>query len=280
MLIRAATLAGIWAVGAVLISWPHLSGTWRRRLAVVSSAAGLVALILAVNTEGLRESPTVAVFLVGTPYLVERASASASLPYYVLTGVCLLLGFVGLTAGDDVARRLRHHWLLSAIGLSLFVTALRFVLEKVAAPAPWTQAVGVTWLAPLMGAYFLLLLRAEGQGFRPLLGALVNYAFAVRGAIAALMLVATIFRLGSHYDVSPLTLVHDPFTPRVLAFEAGSAKQLLYMSTIPQLVAWPLYTVLSGLVGAGMAWLIAATRGRPSLPVVPSPGRVAPVGQD
>ena len=282
MLTRFTTVAGIWAVGALLLSWPHLSPAWRRRLAVVSSAAGLPALLLAVNTEGLRESPTVGMFLMGTPYVIEKASASASLPYYTLTGVCLLLGFIGLAAGDEVAGWLRERWRLSAIGLSLLVTAVRLVLEKVAAPASWTQAVGVTWLAPLVGAYFALNLRAEGKGWGSLLRALLVYAFAVRGTLALLMFVATTLRLGSHYDVSSMVLVRDPFTPRVYAFQAGSAEQLLYLSTLPQLVVWPVYTILSGLLGAGMVWLIDAARGRPrpSLPPLPSPGGIAPVGPD
>jgi hypothetical protein len=173
-----------------------------------------------------------------------------------------------------VARRLREHWLLSAILLSLFVTAVRFVLEKVAAPPAWTHAVGVTWLAPVVGAYFALNLAAGSHGLGALLRALVIYAFSVRGAVAALMAVATTLRLGSHYDVSSLTLVHDPFRSRSHHFVSGSFDQLLYLSLIPQLVAWPLYTIVSGLLGAGIARLIA---GRPGLPAVTPPaGRVAP----
>jgi hypothetical protein len=274
MLMRAAALTGFWAVGVTLLSWPHLSGTWRRRLAVLASALGIVALVQAVTAEGLRESPTVAVFLVGAAYVVDRTSASASLPYYVVTGVCLTLGFVGLAAGEGVARLLRQHWLVSAILLSLFVTAVRFMLEKVAAPPIWAWTVGVTWLAPVVGAYFALNLKAESRGLGALLQALVIYAFSVRGAVAALMLVATALRLGSHYDVSSLTLVQDPFRSRAYSFEPGSREQILYLSLIPQLVAWPIYTVVSGLVGAGIARLIV---GRPGLPAVtPPPGRVAP----
>lgn len=273
MLMRAATLTGIWAVGATLLSWPHLSGTWRRRLAVLASALGIVALVQALNTEGMREAPTVAVFLVGATYVVDKASASASLPYYIVTGVCLTLGFVGL-AGDGVARRLREHWLLSAILLSLLVTAVRFVLEKVAAPPAWTQAVGVTWLAPLVGAYFALNLGGESRWFGALLRALAIYAFSVRGAVAALMVVATTLRLGSHYDVSSLTLVRDPLRSHTYAFVPGSFEQILNLSLIPQLVAWPVFTVVTGLLGAGIARLII---GRPGLPAVtPPPGRVAP----
>src|SRR5262249_56960564 len=130
--------------------------------------------------------PRLAVFLGGARGVMAPAWAAWSLSYYVLTGVCLLLGFAGLAAGDGLARGLGARWMATAIGLSLAVTALRFGLEKVAAPASWTQAVGVTWLAPVVGAFFATSLRAEGKGWRAVAGALLVYGLAVRGAIAAL----------------------------------------------------------------------------------------------
>src|SRR5947207_203975 len=78
-----------------------------------------------------------------------------------------------------------------AIGLGLGVTALRFALEKVAAPTSWTQAVGITWLAPVVGAVFLARLREEGRGLKALLGALAVYAVAARGTVALLMVAAS-----------------------------------------------------------------------------------------
>ena len=121
----------------------------RRGLAIVTSGAGLVFLILALNTQGLRESATTAVFLVGRPYVTGQVSASASLPYYVATALCLLLGTLGLSVSDEAARRLRARWLATAIVLSLAVTATRFWLEKVAAPDAWSYAViaAVAYLA-------------------------------------------------------------------------------------------------------------------------------------
>lgn len=280
MLTRASTLLAIWTVASVLLWWAQLTPPRRRSLAILASALGVVFLILAVNTEGLRESPTLAVFLLGTPYVTETASASASLPYYVATAACLLLGFAGLAVGDELAGSLQRRWLLTAVAVSLLVTAARFSLEKVAAPASWTQAVGVTWMAPVVGAFFAWCLRAEGKGFLALLKALALYALAVRGAIAALMVVASTFRLGSHYDVSALVLVQNPLTDRVYRFDPGSLSQIVHVAVLPQLLAWPVYTVLAGLLGAAIARLIESARGRQSLPPVPPPMPVAPVGQD
>lgn len=274
LLTRTLVMLAAWGGTVLLLWWPRLGGPERRKLALLSSGAGLLALVLAMSAEGFRESPTMAVFLLGTPYVTEKASASASLPYYVLTGVFLALGFAGLALGDEEARGVVKHWLLAAIGLSWLVTAVRFALEKVAAPGLWTQAVGVTWMAPVVGAFFAVCLHAEGRGFRPLLSALVAYAYAVRGAVALLMVVATRLHLGSHYDVSPLVLVYNPLTGRSYSFEPGSAEQIWSVSIVPQLVVWPIYTVLAGLLGAVTMRVIRGAWGRPSLPA-PRPVEVA-----
>ena len=266
-------------VTAILLCWPRLAGPDRRRLALLSSGAGLVALILAMGAEGSRESPTLAVFLLGTPYVTERASASASLPYYVLTSVFLALGFAGLALGDREARAIGRRWMVTAVALAWLVTAARFLLEKAAAPAAWTHAVGVAWMPLPVGAFFALNLRAEGKGFPSLLAALVAYAYAVRGAVAALMVVATRFRLGSHYDVSQVVLVHNPLSGEAYAFEAGSLGQLLQLALVPQLLVWPLVTVLVGLLGAAVARVITIAWGEPPLPTGPA-AEAAPAGQD
>jgi hypothetical protein len=281
MLMRTLTMLFTWLATAVLLWWPRLAGPERRKLALLSSGAGLLALILAMGAEGFRESPTVAVFLLGTPYVTEKASASAGLPYYVLTGVFLTLGFVGLALGDPEARAIGRHWLLGAIGLGWLATALRFLLEKVAAPAAWTQAVGVTWMAPVAGAFFWMCLRSEGRGIKALLASLVAYAYAVRGAVALLMVVATSLRLGSHYDVSPLVLVYNPVTGRPYSFVAGSLEQIVNVSLIPQLVVWPIYTVLAGLLGALVARVIvlSASSGVEGPSSVP-PAEAAPARSD
>ena len=210
----------VWAAAAVLLWWGRLEGEWRRGIALASSAVGLIMLMLALNTEGQREAPTTAEFLLSGRYVTGHVSASASLPYYVITSVCLLLGTAGLVVPDQQARRLDGHWFAAAVLLSYAVTALRFALEKVAAPTSWTNAVGVTWLGPVVGAYFLMHLRERGQGMGALALRLLAYAAAVRVAVTLLMVVATTYRLGSHYDLSGFTRVRVPITGADLPFRA------------------------------------------------------------
>lgn len=271
-LARVFIVLSVWAAASVLLFWDRLPSLARRTLSLLASVAGLVFLILALNTRGLRESPTTARFLVGEPYVTELASASASLPYYVATAACLLLGTAGLGLGDESLRRLASHRLAAAILLSFLVTALRFALEKAAAPAAWTWAVGVTWLAVPVGAALAVSLRAEGKALGgSLMLRLLAYALVVRAGIACLYLAATTLGLGSHYDLSAVTSVS--LSARTYRFPPGSLAQLLSLAVVPQIFFWPIYTVLAGLLGALVA-VVVTSAGRAQGSPQPAPTRL------
>lgn len=233
--------------------WPRLSASHRRRLSIATSLAGLGFLVAALRSEGLRESALTSLVLVGPATLTARASASASLYYYVLTGVSLLLGFAGLILSDPIARWLRPRPLLSSVAVAWLVTVVRILLEKSAAPSLLVEAMGVTWLAPVAGVYLALALRADRPGAGVLLRVLLRYAFLVRGVVALVGVAATRFAAGTHYDVSPLTEVAAGFGARSLVFAPGSWDQLLWLTLLPQLVIWPAFTVLVGMAAAGVA---------------------------
>ena len=252
-----------WAAAALLLWWGRLPGETRRGVALASSAVGLIMLMLALNTEGQREAPTTAEFMLSGRYVTGHVSASASLPYYVITGVCLLLGTAGLVLPDHQAQRLDGHWFAFAVGLSYGVTALRFALEKVAAPNSWTNAIGITWLAPIVGAYFLLHLREQGKGFGALALRMLGYALLVRAAVTLLMVAATTYRLGSHYDLSGFTRVKVPVSGTVRHFAPGSWEQIAFLGAVPQLTFYVAYTVAMGLIGAWIFALATAARGQP-----------------
>jgi hypothetical protein len=260
-------LVAIWTLAAIALSWSQFDAFWRRTLALLASGAGLVFLILALNAAGQREAPTTGTFLLGPATIVGKVSASASLPYYVMTGFCLLLGTTGLALSERTARKAADHWLAAAVCLSLLVTLLRFLLELAAAPLSWTWSAGITALAPIVGAFFAIRLRAEGRTLPqialslPL--SLVLYAIMVRGFVVVLMAVATSFGLGSHYDVSAWTHVASPVTGRVSEFAPGGLRQILYIGVLPQLLFWPVYTVVAGFLGGAVASVVAAvSRGR------------------
>lgn len=255
--------------------WPRLSASNRRRLSIATSLAGLGFLVAALRSEGLRESALTSLVLVGPATLTARASASASLYYYVLTGVSLLLGFAGLILSDPIARWLRPRPLLSSVAVAWLVTVVRFLLEKSAAPALLVEAMGVTWLAPVAGVYLALALRADRPGAGVLLRVLLRYAFLVRGVVALVGVAATRFGTGTHYDVSPLTEVAAGFGARSFVFAPGSWDQLLWLTLLPQLVIWPAFTVLVGMAAAGVALFLlrgAGTVAGPSEAPADAPG--------
>jgi hypothetical protein len=244
--------------------WPRLAASQRRRLSLATSLAGLGSLVAALRSEGLRESALTSLVLVGPATLTARASASASLYYYVLTGACLLLGFTGLIFSDWLARWLRPRPLLSSVAVAWLVTVVRLLLEKSAAPALLVEAVGVTWLAPVAGAYLALALRAEGAGSGGLLRELLRYAFLVRGFVAVVGVVATRLAAGTHYDVSSLTEVAVAFGRGTWVFVPGSWEQLVWLTLLPQLVIWPAFTVLAGMAAGAVT--LAVTHGADAAP--------------
>ncbi len=255
------TVALASALSALMHWWPRLDAGWRRRVSLLTSAAGIAFLFAALQAEGQRESALTSLVLLGPATRTAVLSARASLYYSVLTALCLLLGFAGLAMGEALSRWLHPRPLLSASLVAWLVTAVRFLLEKSAAPAALTDAFGVTWLAPFAGAY---LATGVPGGRRPGWGALVRrlaaYAFLVRGAVAALGVVATRQGLGTHYDVSPLTRVSLALLGGDVAFQPGSWHQVLWLTLVPQLVVWPAYTVLAGLAGAALALRFASAR--------------------
>jgi hypothetical protein len=268
----------VWLVSGLALGWAWLPGRWRRFLSVLASAVGLIFLVVAVSSEGLHEARTVSVFLLGAPYLTEIATASASLPYYVLTGVLLLVGTATLAVGDEVAPVLVRRPTATAIALSIGVTVLRLLLEKVAAPSPLTRLFGLVWMAPVVGAFLLAALRAEGRGFGAFLGRVLIYAFAVRSFVASLYLGATWLHLGSHFDLSTVSKVVAPWG-RVYWLTPGSLDQLSRLVLLPQLVVWPAYTLLAALIGAAILQIVVSAWPGRSSPVFPPPVPVAPAPQ-
>ncbi len=256
-LTRVSTLLALWAVSGALLWWGDVPARLRRVLALLFSGAGLVFLAVAFNTAGVREADTTAGYLIGPAIVTGKTWASASLPYYVMTGLCLLLGTIGLALPEATAQLLRRRWLDWASGLSDAVTVGRLLLERAAAPPGLAWAFGITALAPLVGAFFAYNARAESRGWRQIVGARAVYAIAVRGWVAMLYSVATLARIGStHYDVSRVIRARNPLTDEVHLFQPGSLEQVVTLVWVPQFAMWPLYTVAAGAMGAALLRLL------------------------
>lgn len=277
-LTRVSTLLGLWAVSGALLWWGDLPARIHRVLALLFSAAGLVFLAVAFNTAGMREADTTAGYLIGPAIVTGKTWASASLPYYVMTGLCLLLGTIGLALPENAAQVLRRRWLAWAIGLSIAVTVVRLLLERAAAPPGLAWAFGITALAPLVGAFFGYRARAQGLGWRPIVSALAIYAIVVRGWVALLYSGATLARIGStHYDVSRVIRARNPLTDELHLFRPGSLEQVVTLVWVPQFAMWPLYTIAAGLLGAALVRFLLSLRPGPDVKPVGAPVEMAPL---
>ena len=242
-----------WFAATAVLSWSRWPARARAAAGLLMSALGLVFVVVALRTEGVDEASSRAVYIAGPAYITDQASAAASQKYYILAGLCLMLGTTALAVNEAGARWLTRNWISVAIGYSLTVSGLRFLLERAAAPQPLSYAVGITWLAPLIGVFFAVNIRREGDGGLRLLRAVAIYGLATRAAVAAGVAIATRLELGSHYDVSALTRVRSFLSGREYVFEPASWRQIVELAVVPQILVWPLFTVLVGGLTGGLA---------------------------
>ena len=131
-----------------------------------------------------------------------------------------------------------------------------------------------------MGAYFLMHLREREHGVGALARRLLAYALLVRSAVTLLMVVATTYRLGSHYDLSGFTRVRVPITGTIRHFEPGSWEQIAFLGAVPQLTFYVAHTVVMGLAGALLLALAIAVRGQPRAPAFRRYVEWKPASQD
>jgi len=58
--------------------------------------------------------------------------------------------------------------------------------------------------------------------------------------------------------------VANPLNGEVYSFQPGSLQQILKVGILPQLLVWPVYTVVAGLLGAALALVVASAWSPPT----------------
>jgi len=76
--------------------------------------------------------------------------------------------------------------------------------------------------------------------------------------------------------VSNLVYIKNPMTGHWHEFAAGSFEQLFFLTLLPQLVFWPIYTVVTGMIGAVLALRLVPRGIGPRVPVVGAGVGMAP----
>ncbi len=267
-----------WALGALMHWWPRLPARWRRLASIASSAAGLAFLVAGTAAEGLRETATTSMVVLGPAYLTGTASASAQ--------PALLRADRGVPAPRlrrphrrraALARWLREHWLLSAVAVAWLVTVIRFLLERSASPPGPDRGGGSHLDGPGSGGLVRHLPpRQRPRDPAPCSAPLVAYAYLVRGFVA--LVAVRGHPLPARHPLRRLAArpgQRGAERLRLHASQRGSASQIFWLTLVPQLVVWPLFTVAAGLAAGLRAWrwVPQAPVGRHRSPADSSPPR-------
>ncbi len=68
------TAAVVWTAAALALNWGRLSGQRRRGVALLTSLAGIAALVVALSAHGQRDTLTTGQFLLGGAYVTGPPS--------------------------------------------------------------------------------------------------------------------------------------------------------------------------------------------------------------
>ena len=136
--------------------------------------------------------------------------------------------------------------------------AARLALEKTAAPAGLTEALGVTFPTVLILPFFGGWASTRGMSFGRFVVALLSLALVQRLLVTSWSLAATSFGLGTHLDMSAIEQITMP----VLGthdFRGGdhAVAQWFWTVATPQLTVWILQTMIAGLVLCTPAFMLA-----------------------
>jgi len=243
-----------WSLVAwVVFGWaklPQAAQTWIPRVLLFTGLLGFAA---APFLQG-RYSEEVALFIAGpNRYPVESIQRSFT---FLSAGIGLaFLALYGLARWGY-----RLPWkspLAQAFKFTLVMIILRVYFEKLGVPLSVATFFGIIWLIIPFAVYFGVEAAKVGSQ-KKFWGWLFSYAFGVRAFIIIVMLIATYFQLGTHFDNSSITIFS--VFGKAQAVEAGSWEQYRNLILFPQLFLWTSVTLLAGLIFGWPSYLIVSRR--------------------
>ncbi len=236
----------------IVLCWQRLPGRFRTWTSTTLLLAGLAALGVAPFLAG-SYSPEVILFIAGNVHPVETIERSFGA---LAAGIGVLL--LGLFALSRLGGRTPGKGPLAAVvKLTLAVLALRIYLEKLGVPRDLALSFGIIWLVVPVPVY-LGWHAARAGSQRKFWGWLVVYTFGIRVLVVAVMLAATHFKLGTHFDNSSVTCY--TIFGQAFEVEARSSAQYARLILFPQMVLWPAVTLVAGLLLGWPAYLVTARR--------------------
>jgi hypothetical protein len=149
-----------------------------------------------------------------------------------------------------------------AVKLTLIVILLRVYCEKLGVPQSVAMFIGIIWLIVPLAVYFGAE-AAKAASQAAFWRWLLSYTFIIRVLILVIMVLATYFRWGTHFDNSSVTSYKLGST--VYHVESGSWEQYRNLILFPQLILWPAVTLLAGLVFGLPAYVLGSKRSKLSV---------------
>jgi len=241
------------AIAWLVLRWgalPDAARLWIQRLLLLAAAASFGA---APFLEGSLSQP-MGPFILG-PNLYPAETVERSIR---TAAIGVGLAWLALYAFARWGHRLPgRHPVLAAAGLTLWVLVLRVVLEKLGLPLRLVTLFGIIWLIVPVAAY-LGIEAANAGSLRRFWTWLLAYTVGIRTLVIVVMVAATHWRLGTHFDNSAVTR----FTAfgREVVLEPDSWAQYRTLIVLPQLFLWGGLTLLAGLLVGWPCYAIARRR--------------------
>lgn len=249
----------IFIVALVIFYWRSIPYNWRTAVSALVGVSGLAMIIYGFTRKGLSVVSVEAIFF-AQPYEASREIHSQYLSFLVFGAGLLLFAVAGYYSGLLKRFQWTEHILFVPLTLSFVFVVWRLLLEKTAAPNSLSSMIGVVWLPPAIGVFLAFELAGKKHRVKELIKALAVYAWAVRIPVAALMVALSFLKFGSHLDLSAITSINSPFGK--LTYSPNTFRHHLNLIYIPQLLFWPLYTIVVGWFCGGLVFAFTPRRRR------------------
>jgi hypothetical protein len=245
------TRFGFWSlVSWVVLRWKSLPAAIQIWTSKILFAIGLACFAAAPFAKGSYSAQVILHIGGPNPHQVENIQRT-----YMLLGFGVGLALLGMAALAHWGDRLPWKSPVGqAVKLTVVLILLRAYCEKLGVPQSLAMFIGIIWLILPLAVYFgneAAKTASQATFWRWLVG----YTFTIRIFVLVIMVLATHFHWGTHFDNSSVTSYRLGGT--IYHVESNSWEQYGNLIIFPQLVLWPLVTLAAGVVFGLPAYLLA-----------------------
>lgn len=247
----------VFVTALVIFYWRTIPYFWRNVISGLAGISGLATIIFGLTLKSPSVAGIEAIFF-GTAYETSREIHAGYLSSLVFGLGLILFALAGCFPGLLKRFSWTEHILFVPLSLSVVFLIWRLLLEKTAAPSALSSMIGMIWLPPAIGVFLAFELTGKKHRVKELIRTLAMYAWLARSLVAVLMVTLSFLKLGSHYDISAVTSIDSPFGKR--SYSPNSFRHHLELIYIPQLLFWPLVTIVAGWLCGGLVFAFTPRR--------------------